>query len=123
MGYKVAGFFGSLFAMFGVILPSLVILSLIAAFFPLLNVENNYILTAFDCVRASVTGIFLVMFVRMFRRIVENVYVLLIVLLLAGMFFIPLKTGWIILTALCIGVVYVKLLQHRVLKKEEISNG
>ena len=106
VGYKVAGLVGVLFSVLGVLLPSLIIISLIAMLFPLLNIENRVVLEGFDCIRASVAGIFVVMFVRMFKKVVKNVYILLIVTFLSAMFFIPLQAGFVILLALVLGCVY-----------------
>ena len=106
VGYRVAGFVGVLFSVLGVLLPSLIIISLIAMFFPLLSIENKVLLEGFDCIRASVAGIFVVMFVRMFKKVVKNVYILLIVTFLSAMFFIPLQAGYVILLALILGLIY-----------------
>ena len=109
VGYKVAGFFGAIASVFGVLLPSLVILSLIAAFFPLLKLENTILLKGFDFVRATVAGFLAVMFVRQFKKIVNNVYSFVIVVLLAGLLLLSVKAVYVILLALFFGVIYIML--------------
>ena len=111
VGFKVCGTVGALVSVVGVLLPSLIIISLLAMFFPLLNMQNETLLVAFDCVRASVAGIFTVMFVRMFRKIVINRYVLSLVILLTIMLFVQVKTVFIILSALCLGLIYMVIEQ------------
>ena len=46
VGHKLAGWKGSLSAMLGVIFPSVVIIILIAMFFPLLHLEDKHLLKA-----------------------------------------------------------------------------
>ncbi len=56
VGWKVAGFFGAIFAVTGVILPSFLVILFIAILFPELKPDNIYIKGAFAGVRAAITG-------------------------------------------------------------------
>lgn len=107
IGYKIAGFMGAVVAVFGVLLPSLVILSLIAAFFPLLNLENDILLRGFDFVRATVAGLLGVMLIRQFKKIVNNIYIFILVFLLTILLIFSVKVVYVILLSLILGVIYV----------------
>ena len=54
VGHKLAGWKGSLFAVTGVILPSLIMMTAIAFFFSLEQLSNEHIAKAFNCVIACV---------------------------------------------------------------------
>lgn len=67
VGYKVCGFFGALFATLGVVLPSFVIISLIAS---VLNVfeEVEAVRFAFNGVRAGVLALIVKAMVSMYKK-------------------------------------------------------
>lgn len=56
IGRKTKGFFGALFATLGVITPSLIIISLIAAFFTSFA-DNPYVVHAFAGIRVAVAAL------------------------------------------------------------------
>ena len=58
VGHKLAGLKGAVVSVIGVILPSILIMIMIAALFMNLDIQNPHILRAFSCVRACVAAIF-----------------------------------------------------------------
>lgn len=72
VGTKLAGLKGACIAVLGVLIPSVVILSLIAAFFPLQTLSNPHLLTAFSYIRACVVGVFICMAVRLGHQILRH---------------------------------------------------
>ena len=106
VGHKVAGVLGCIFSVLGVIFPSLIIIVLLAKFFPLLAMDNSIVLTGFDCVRAAVTGIFLLMFLQMFRRIVKSSCDIFVIMLLAVALLLKVPVGIVICFSLILGIFY-----------------
>ncbi len=72
VGRRIAGIGGILAAAFGVCLPSVLIILVIAAFFPDLNPENPWLLGAFRGVRACVTALVAVTAYRMTRKVLKS---------------------------------------------------
>ena len=72
VGMKVAGVAGAVAAVTGAILPSFLIILLIAWKFPGLNPSNVYWLGAFAGVRAGVTGLIAVTACKLVRRTVHH---------------------------------------------------
>lgn len=72
VGRRIAGIGGLLAAAFGVCLPSVLIIMLIAAFFPDLNPENPYLLGAFRGVRACVTALVVMTAFRMVKKVLKS---------------------------------------------------
>lgn len=72
VGKKIAGIRGALSALLGVMLPSIVLILLIAFFFPDLDTENKVLLTIFSAVRACVTGVLVVTAWRLAWAVIHN---------------------------------------------------
>lgn len=72
VGSKLAGIKGSIVAVLGALIPSIAILSVIAAFFPLQNLDNPHLLMAFSYIRACVVGVFVCMTVRLGKQILKH---------------------------------------------------
>lgn len=106
VGHKVAGWKGSLCAVTGVLIPSLLIIMGLAAFFPLLSVQNETILKSFDCVRAAITGVFIVTFFKIVKNVLRTPFDFIIIGILTVMALFKIATGWIIICALLSGVCY-----------------
>jgi len=71
IGYKISGFAGAVAAALGVILPSFIIILVIAFF--LLNINNNvYIQKAFTGVRAGVVGMIALAAVKLAKSAVKD---------------------------------------------------
>ncbi len=113
VGNKLAGWKGSLSAAVGVVFPSILIIILIAKFFPLQDITNPHILAAFNCVRAAVLGMFIVLAVRLGKNILKRwidfvLFVLLFCLLLTGV-----SPVWIVIVACVAGGVYETWLKRK----------
>lgn len=87
VGYKVAGFWGSLFATLGVILPSLIIISIVSLFFDKF-LEIKVIADIFRGVRAGVTVLILSAAIKMFKGVKKGfiAYLLIAISLFASLF-------------------------------------
>ena len=107
IGHRLAGFMGAVVAVIGVILPSIIIISLIAALFISPDVQNPHILKAFACVRASVVAVFLGMAGRLIKEVIKTRFDVIIV----ALFCIALMCGFpqiaLILLSIPIGWGYV----------------
>lgn len=100
VGMKVAGFAGALAAVTGAILPSFLVILLIAWKFPGLNPSNIYWFGAFAGVRAGVTGLIAVTAYKLVRRTARHWLegVALAVFLAAAL--AGVSPAWIILSAI-----------------------
>ena len=119
VGNKLAGWKGSFVATVGVILPSLVIIVLIAKFFPLQNVTNVHILAAFNCVRAAVLGMFIVLAFRVGKSLLKiwqdiPVFATLFALLLTG-----INPVWMVLFSCVAGGMYETWIKRKYMKEPE----
>lgn len=107
-GHRLMGGIGSLIAVMGLIIPSIIILSLVALFFNLLSVDNPVIQSAFSCVRAAVAGIFISTAVYLGKNIIKNKFdIAIVVVFIMALFFV--KPVYLILFALPVGWVYMFL--------------
>ena len=90
VGQKIAGVAGALCALIGVMIPSMVIITLIAMFFPNLDPKNETVLMVFDGVRACVTGMLVGMAWKLGGAVVsrqgDTLIILIMVLLLINGF-------------------------------------
>ena len=119
VGNKLAGWKGSVAATTGVIFPSVIIIILIAKFFPLQNVTNPHILAAFNCVRAAVLGMFIVLAVRVGKSLLHCwtdilLFIALFVLLLTGM-----GPVWMVLISCVVGGVYETWVKRKYFREPE----
>ena len=80
VGWKVAGILGAVCAVTGVILPSFIVILVIAIIFPELNPDNPYIKGAFAGVRAAITGMIAVTAFNTFKKGVKSSTDIIIVL-------------------------------------------
>lgn len=83
IGYRAGGILGSVFATFGVVLPSLIIITCIAKFMNRFS-ENKYIRWAFEGIRPVVLGLILSAVIAVGRNTVADVKAF----LLAAVFFV-----------------------------------
>lgn len=72
VGNRVAGIFGSIIASIAVMIPSLVIIILIAIVFQSPDFKNPILLQAFNCVRACITGVFFVTALRVAKSVLKS---------------------------------------------------
>ncbi len=106
IGTKVAGFLGALISVFAVILPSVVIILLIAVFFHSLDSDNPILVHAFGSVRACITGVFFITAYNLIKKVLISPIIGIIVFVL----FILLVTGVnpvvVLLSSVPIGFTY-----------------
>ena len=88
VGSKIAGLKGSFIAVVGVLIPSVIILSIIAAFFPLQSLDNPHLLAAFSYIRACVVGVFICMLFRLGKQVLKSLI------------------DWFIVSCLAIGLIF-----------------
>lgn len=109
IGMRVAGVGGALAAAFGVCLPSVTVIMIIAAFFPDLNPANPYLLGAFRGVRACLTALVLATGLRMAKKVLKSWFE--VVLAVAALILVQLKVSpvYVILGAMPLGIVFAVL--------------
>ncbi len=113
VGNKVAGFLGALVALIGVLIPSVVIIMIIAAFFPYLDSQNPLVQAVFGGIRACISGVFIVTACRLFSRVIHNpIDFVLSFLFLTGIL-CNVSPALIILCAMPIGCLYVFILRKK----------
>ncbi len=117
VGHKLAGWKGSLVATAGVVLPSLVIIMLVAQFFPLQKITNVHLLTAFNCVRAAVLGMFILLAVRLGKNMLKHWLDGVLFLFLLGLLLAGLSPVGLVLIAGGVGGVYETWLKRTYLKE------
>ena len=106
VGHKLAGWWGSFVAAVGVVLPSVIIIAIIAATFPLENLSDLHALKSFQCVRACVLGLFLTMAFKMGQKLLKSVKDTLLLLILVGILFFGVGSVAVVLSACILGGLY-----------------
>ena len=103
VGYKMAGWWGSLFAVLGAVLPSFVIILVIAIYLTEFS-ENPYVVAAFKGIRPAVIALIAVPFINMLRRLPWYFMILgcAVAAVICWLGFSPI---WFILAGALIGVV------------------
>ena len=122
VGYKVSGFWGSVVSTLGVVLPSLIIISIIALFFENF-LEVPIIAAAFKGIRAGVSVLILNAALKMYKGLKKSViaYILLLIALIFS-FFIEFR--FMSLSLIAFGAIVGVLIQVDKTKNEEnISKG
>ena len=122
VGYKVGGVFGSVMATLGVVLPSLVIITLIYFFFEAFK-ANRWFGAAFRGIRAAVIVLLFGAFVKLFRPMEKNAVTLSVA---AAVFLVMLFTNidsvYLIIAGGVLGILYFTLFAAR-LKKKKTGSG
>lgn len=106
VGSKVAGFVGAVVAAFAVILPSIIIILILALFFKDLDSNNPIIMSIFSAVRSCITGVFLVTFMRLQKNVLVSPVVVFIVFILFILLVIGINPVIVLLGGLPIGYIY-----------------
>lgn len=113
IGYRKRGVLGSLAAVAGLALPSIITLTIIAYLYTAFS-ENLYIAAALKGIRACVVGLIFSAFIRLFLPLEKSVYTM---VLLAASFFVSLFTDinsvYIILAGIVIGLLSNLILRRR----------
>lgn len=124
IGYKICGFFGSLFATLGVVLPSFIIIFVISLFFNQF-LSLQYVEYAFRGIQACVAFLILSAGIKMLKHLQKNalnlclVTATILVMIILSLFAIDFSTIILILIGGCIGlsIFLVKYLNERFSKK------
>ncbi len=114
VGNKVAGFIGALIAVIGVILPSVLMIMTIAAFFPDLSSENEYISGSFSAIRACVTGVLIATAIRLIRKIVKSKWDALTVLVCCVLLVSGINPVFVIFGSMPFGCLYIWYEQRKI---------
>lgn len=114
VGMKVAGFLGAVAALIGAILPSFLVILVIAWLFPHLNPENPYWLGALAGVRAGITGLIAVTAWKLVRKTVHNWFEAVAAVLFFAAALLGVSPGIIIIAAIITGSIYFHLVLKRV---------
>ena len=132
IGYKICGFFGSLFATLGVVLPSFIIIFIISLFFDKF-LSLTYVEYAFRGIQACVAFLILSAGIKMSKQLKKTAFnfILLVstivLLLVFSLFAVKFSTIFYILIGGVIGltaflVKYFKEKQNKSLKKDNSTN-
>ena len=115
VGWRVAGFAGMLVALFGTILPPMVILSVISFFYTAFA-SNPYVALTLKGMQAGVAAVILDVVCCLGERVVREksaVSLLIMAAAFIAVFFLKLNVIYIILTAALIGLCKALLLRQR----------
>jgi chromate transporter len=105
IGYRKRGILGSLAAIFGLALPSIIILTLITYLYESFR-ENIYIFSALRGIRASVVALLFSAFIRLFKPMQKSIYAIsLFVLSFMASLLFDFNTVYIIIAGIIIGLV------------------
>ena len=106
VGYKIAGIFGSAAATIGVILPSVVIISIISLFFD--EFKNlKYAAYAFNGIRAGVVLLILDAVRKLNKKNEKSLfYYIVLCLTITASFFFNLNVIYILISAMILGLLY-----------------
>lgn len=117
IGYKTCGFFGSLFATIGVVLPSFIIIIIVAYLLKGFS-EILFVKYAFFGIRAGVLALLLKSFWGMAKKAPKNLisYIIMALAFIASI--LTLNPLIIIVSSAIIGVVYSLLISKREVKSE-----
>ena len=112
-GHKIKGLPGSVVAALGAVLPSLVIILLIAMFFTQFQ-ENEYVRRFFQGVRPAAVALILVPAIRMAKSGCKSWWTWLIAIVsLLGVAFLKVSPIWIILVTISVSVSVSLILQKK----------
>lgn len=127
IGYKICGFFGSLFATLGVVLPSFIIIYVISLFFNEF-LSLTYVEYAFRGIQACVAFLILSAGIKMLKHLKKTAFniglvsITVIVMVLFSLFAVDFSTIFYILIGGCLGlsIFLVKYFNER--KQKKVKN-
>ena len=123
VGRRIAGIGGLLAAAFGVCLPSVLIIMIIAAFFPNLNPENPYLLGAFRGVRACVTALVVMTAFRMVKKVLKSWFEWTMASAALILVLAKFEPVYVILASMPIGIVFAWFNRKRLSAQPEKKAG
>jgi len=114
IGYKIAGKKGATVATLGVILPSLMIITIIAAFFTKFQ-HNQYVRAAFAGIRPTIVGLILLAAIKIGKNSIKDKLGIVVALLSAILVtFTDIQAIYIIIGGAVIGLIIYKWFPHKV---------
>ena len=112
VGHKVGNILGGIVATLGVVLPSFIIICIISLFYEKF-IEIEVIRWAFLGIKAGVAALILFAGIKILKKSPHNLFSFAIMLLAIEIsLFTTVKTFWIILAGLIIGVIFYSILNH-----------
>ena len=126
IGYKVAGFLGSLFATLGVILPSFVIIFLISLFFNNL-LEIEVIANAFKGIKVGVSLLIISAGIKMFIKAEKKpipliiIFTTIVAMILIDVFSVNFSSIFLILIGAVVGLTVYAINQYRDKKLKKVE--
>lgn len=103
VGYKLAGWWGALVAVLGAVIPSFVIILVIAIYLTEFS-DNPYVIAAFKGIRPAVIALIAVPFINMLKRL-PWYFMVLSCVVAAVICYLGVSPIWFILAGVLIGVV------------------
>ena len=119
VGHKLAGRKGAFTATFAVILPSMIIIMIIAVLFPLENLSNLHLLQAFQCIRACVLGMFILLACRIGKKVLRSYIDLPLAFLLLALLVSKINSVWIIFISCVSGALYEVYIRSKLMGKKK----
>jgi len=114
IGYKIAGKKGATVATLGVILPSLMIITIIAAFFARFQ-DNQYVRAAFAGIRPTIVGLILLAAIKIGKNSIKDKLGIVVALLSATLVtFTDIQAIYVIIGGAIIGLIIYKWFPHKV---------
>lgn len=107
VGYRMAGILGSLSAVFGTILPPMIILSVISLFYDQFR-TNKYIAVALQVMRAGVAAVIFDVVINLAKNVCKTrriLYIAMMIIAFICTYFLGVSAMAIILTCLGIGLI------------------
>lgn len=118
-GYKKEKILGSFFATIGVVMPSFIIITLISIFYDKFK-DLEYVVCAFKGIKCCVAILILNAGIKLIKNIKANIFslIMLIMSFIISLFITNIKTIYIILGGLIIGLIYYLIIDAIHKKKE-----
>ena len=107
IGYRMYGIIGSLVAIFGTIIPPMLIISIISLFYNQFR-ENKYIAIALQVMRAGVAAVILDVVINLAKNVCKTrrvMYIAMMVIAFISTYFLNVNAMLIILICLSIGII------------------
>ena len=123
VGYKIAGFMGSLLATIGVCIPSFIIIFLISLFFEKF-VALKYVAYAFKGIQVCVTFLIFLAGIKLFKNMKKNIFnfillsITMVLVIVFNLFKVSFSTIYFILISALIGI-FIYLIKYLSDKKKE----
>lgn len=113
VGYRAAGHWGALSALFGVALPSFTVITLVSMGFASLPLDNPWLQGGFIGVRTALSGLMLATLHRLWVKTMKGFFPWpLMLFCFLGMTFWKANPGILLLISMIVGVMYIYWIEH-----------